>query len=141
MKIKWPESVVGECNHLYDPVVTKHARLHRTLMLLREDEKFREHIQPVKAIYDTTTLSKHNVRLTFVCTTLGKTLLEAAYLSCCEDVVFTGKMALSIEIRYSADGVRQPYLVWETSGSTLSFIDAMFDNIAYGLSEILKEGI
>lgn len=142
MKIKWPESAVTAARvGLYHSLVAQHTSLHHTLSLLREDEKLCEHIQPISASMNANTLSLRCVRLTFVCTTLGKTLLEAAYLRCCESTTFTDDMVLSIEMHCLTNGIRQPQIVWKIYGLTPKVISTKLDAVANSLNEILKEGI
>ncbi|EHF0907745.1 hypothetical protein MRB76_000015 [Shigella flexneri] len=141
MEIKWPESVADERIGRYDEIVTCHTRLHRTLLLLREDDKLREHIQPVSAKFDPSGITRQGVRLTFACTALGKMLIEAAYLHCCGGPIDADQMTLSIETYLSAEGVRKPQVVWEVHRSTLPPITVLFDAVSDSLNEILKEGV
>lgn len=141
MEIKWPESVADVCIGRYDEIVTRHTRLHRTLLLLREDDKLREHIQPVSAKFDPSGITGQGVRLIFACTALGKMLIEAAYLHCCGGPIDADQVTLSIEIYRSAEGVRKPQVVWEIHRLTLPPIAVLFDAVSDSLNEILKEGI
>lgn len=142
MKIKWPESVADVHIGRYDEIVTRHTCLHRTLLLFREDEKLREHIQPVSAKFYRPGIIGQGVRLTFACTALGKMLIEAAYLHCCSGPIDAeDQMRLSIEIYRSAEGVRKPQVVWEVHSLTLPPFVVLLDAVSDSLNEILKEGI
>lgn len=142
MEIKWPESVADIRIGRYDEIVTRHTRLHRTLLLFREDEKLREHIQPVSAKFDPFGITGQGVRLTFACTALGKMLIEAAYLHCCSGPIDAEyQIRLSIEIYRSAEGVRKPQVVWEVHRLTLPPLVVLLDAVSDSLNEILKEGI
>lgn len=137
MKIKWPESVAESRIGISDPIITRHARLHRVLLLLRDDDKLRKHIQPMSA----SVIGVGQVEFTFSCTALGKTLIEAAFLHSNEKSSLYGKTSLTLEIVKFTNGEMMIQHTWSVFADSVVDINAHFDNIADSLSELLKEGI
>lgn len=137
MKIKWPKSVADVRIGHYDAKVTRYTHLHRTLLLLREDDKLREHIQPLSA----SVVGIGQVEFTFVCTALGKTLLEAAFWRSNEISPSSGQTKLAMEMVKCTNGETLIQHVWTVTADTVTDMDAHLDAVADGLNEILKEGI
>lgn len=137
MKIKWPESVADVRIGHYDAMVTRYTHLHRTLLLLREDDKLREHIQPISA----SVVGIGQVEFTFACTALGKTLLEAAFWRSNEISPSSGQTKLAMEMVKCTNGETLIRHAWAVIADTVTDMDAYMDAIADSLNEILKEGI
>lgn len=137
MKIKWPESVADVRIGHYDAMVTRYTHLHRTLLLLREDDKLREHIQPISA----SVVGIGQVEFIFACTALGKTLLEAAFWRSNEISPSSGQTKLAMEMVKCTNGETLIRHAWAVVADTVTDMDAYMDAVADSLNEILKEGI
>lgn len=137
MRINWPESVADVRIGHYDAMVTRYTHLHRTLLLLREDDKLREHIQSISA----SVVGIGQVEFTFVCTALGKTLLEAAFWRSNEISPSSGQTKLTMEIVNCTNGETLIRHAWAVVADTVTDMDAYMDAVADSLNEILKEGI
>ena len=137
MEIKWPESVADVRVGCYDAIVTRHTRLHRTLLLLREDDKLREHIQPISA----SVTGIGQVEFIFACTALGKALLEAAFWRSNEISPSCGQTKLAMEMMKCTNGETLIRHAWIVIADTVTDIDTHFDAVTDSLNEILKEGI
>lgn len=137
MEIKWPESVADVRIGRVDGIVTRHTRLHRTLLLLREDDKLREHIQPVSA----SVTGIGQVEFIFACTALGKALLDAAFWRSNEISPLCGQSKLTMEMLKCTNGETLIRHAWIVFADTVEDIDAHFDAITDSLNEIMKEGI
>lgn len=137
MKIKWPESVADVRIGHYDAIVTRYTHLHRTLLLLREDDKLREHLQPISAYV----VGIGQVAFTFACTALGKTVLEAAFWRSNEISSLCGRTKLAMEVvKFTKEEIMIQH-TWTVTADTVSDMDAHLDAVADSLNEILKEGV
>lgn len=140
MQIKWPESVADTSKAQYDPIILLYPHLQGVLLRFRYDEPFCHHLNPV-SLFERYEAPYHRMSIIFTCTSLGKTLLEAAFLHAVHPKCGDGDMRLTFGVHMNGEDTTQPYVVWETMGITKEARIAQIRYLVDGLTAILEEGI